>query len=112
MTAHQATEPLADPLAAPHDDSRYAAAYRRVQELRGFYCHATWFVLIMPVLVVINVFASPGEWWVIYPLLGWGFGLTVHALSVFAGGRFLGREWQERKIRQILAREGTDHAAR
>jgi hypothetical protein len=111
MTAHQAADPLAPPPAASRDDARYAAAYRRVQELRGFYCHATWFVLVMPVLALINALASPGQWWVLYPLLGWGFGLTVHALSVFAGGRFLGREWQERKIRQILEREGGDHVS-
>jgi hypothetical protein len=35
----------------------------------------------------------------------WGVGLALHGLGVFAGDRFLGRDREERKIREIMERE-------
>ena len=37
-----------------------------------------------------------------WPLLGWGLGIVAHAASVFAGFTFLGREWEERKIKDLM----------
>jgi len=113
MTAHDAfdrNDPHAPEVNAPGD--RYAAAYRRVQELRAFYAHALWFAVLIPAMSVLNGLTSPQYWWVVWPFVGWGIGLTIHGFSVFAGDRFLGREWQERKIRQILEQEGATHGRR
>lgn len=87
---------------APVDDEqRYAQARKRVQELKGFYTHATVFVLVNVVLIVIDVATGSG-WWFFWPLLGWGIGLTAHGVNIFGiSGRF-GSDWEERKIRELM----------
>lgn len=86
------------------DDEKYARARKHVESLRAFYLHAASFMFFMPPLVVWNVYA-PQVWWVQWPLIGWGLGLLSHGLSVFAsGGGPLGRDWQERKISELMAR--------
>ena len=87
------------------EDQRYDRAHARVQELKGFYTHATAYVLVNIGLFVINVLTG-GGWWFYWPLLGWGIGLGIHALSVFAfGGGPFGRDWEERKTRELMDRD-------
>jgi hypothetical protein len=40
--------------------------------------------------------------WIIITRLFSGFRLLAHGLSVFGGELFLGRNWEERKIQEIL----------
>ena len=69
----------------------------------GFYVHASAYVLVNIGLFVINVLVG-GGWWFYWPLLGWGIGLTAHAVGVFGfgGGGPWGREWEERKTREFM----------
>ena len=85
---------------------RYDRAHARVQDLKGFYTHATAYVLVNSGLFAINLLAG-GGWWFYWPLLGWGVGLGIHALSVFAfgGGGPWGRNWEERKTRELMDRD-------
>ncbi len=82
---------------------RYDRAHARVQAVKGFYVHATAYVLVNVALFVINLLVG-GGWWFYWPLLGWGIGLGVHALSVFGfgGGGPWGQAWEERKIRELM----------
>ena len=69
---------------------RYERVWARMQALKGFYIHATTFVVVNIALLAINVLVS-GVWWFYWPLIGWGIGLGVHALAVFGfGGGGLG----------------------
>ena len=85
---------------------RYERARTRVKALKGFYIHATVFVLVNIALFALNVLVG-GVWWFYWPLLGWGIGLGVHALAVFGfgGGGPWGRDWEERKIREMMDKE-------
>lgn len=82
------------------------AARHQVHCLRGFYIHLAVFVLVNTGLIAINLMASPGRLWFQWPLLGWGIWVVMHALSTFGRGRFLGREWEERKVRELMGRKG------
>jgi hypothetical protein len=88
-----------------NDDERYRRARRRVGVLRGFYIHALVYVLVNVALIGLNSMLPQGGWWSVWPLLGWGIGLAAHGASVFAAPNFFGRDWEERKIRELLARE-------
>ncbi len=85
---------------------RYEWAHARVQTIKGFYIHASVFVLVNIGLFVINLLTG-GGWWFYWPLIGWGIGLGAHALGVFGfGGRGpWGREWEERKTREMIDKE-------
>ena len=79
-------------------------ARKRVKAIRGFYVAATMYAIIIPSLWIENLIMG-GPIWAQWPMIGWGIGLTVQGLSVFAGKSFFGREWQEKKVEEIMARE-------
>jgi hypothetical protein len=35
----------------------------------------------------------------------WGIGLMAHALSVFLPSMIIGKDWEERKIKQLMEKE-------
>lgn len=56
--------------------------YTLQESRRGFIAHAIVFGAVMTGLIALNVclivFTSANFPWVIFPLLGWGIGLTFH----------------------------------
>jgi hypothetical protein len=98
-------------LAMEDQQQRYERARARVQAIKGFYVHASVFLVVNIGLFVINALTSGlggGVWWFYWPLLGWGIGLGAHALGVFGfgGGGPWGRDWEERKTREMMDKEG------
>jgi len=87
------------------DQERYERAKQRVELVRGFYGHALVFVLVNFGLAAYNIALSPDRLWFIYTVAGWGIGLVAHGAYVMGSGRFLGPEWQERRIRDEMERE-------
>jgi hypothetical protein len=85
----------------------YQKARDRVQEVKGFYAHVAMYLLANAALAVLNVATlakNDGIIWFVWPLIGWGIALAVHALSVFGIGRFLGKDWEQHQIQQELDR--------
>jgi len=85
------------------EQEEYRQARRRVQSLKGFYIHAFVFASVMVLLLAINI-ATGGFLWVIFPFLGWGIGLAAHAAAVFGLAGALGAGWEERKIKELMAK--------
>jgi hypothetical protein len=79
---------------------------RQVHQLRGFYHHLAVFLLVNAGLIGINLLSSSSRLWFYWPLLGWGIWLALHSFSTFSRGRWLGREWEEHKVNQMLANRG------
>lgn len=90
------------------DDERRQAARRKVQSLKGFYRHLMIYAAVNIGLLAINLITSPDTLWFYWPLLGWGIGLSFHALQVFRPVQLFGRDWEERKVREYMARDGRD----
>lgn len=84
------------------DNARYEAARKQVRQLAGFYQHAAMYLLVNALLLAINLLTTPQSLWFYWPLLGWGTGLALHAVAVFGSSRLWGREWEERKIRELM----------
>jgi TctA family transporter len=87
-----------------NDDPRYKQARRYVHNLRGFYTHALVYLLVNAGLYGMNLVSGHGRLWFGWATLGWGIGLLAHGVSVFAFQGWLGAQWEERKIREYLAR--------
>jgi hypothetical protein len=51
------------------------------QSRRGLRIHAICFLIVLPLLVVLNLWIGH-PWWVQWVVLGWGVGLVSHWLSV------------------------------
>ena len=79
-------------------------ARRRAGAKMGWYIHATVFVAVNLMLVLLA--ASSGRDWAIFPAYGWGLGLALHFISVFVLGKGSGlREQMVRRERERIERE-------
>jgi len=61
------------------------------------------YVIVNLGLFLINMTTSPENLWFIWPLMGWGIGIALHALRVFGGT--LGSNWEEKKIAEFMEKE-------
>ncbi|MFC2112664.1 2TM domain-containing protein [Bacteroidota bacterium] len=80
------------------EQARYHEAKQLVEEIKGFYFHFISYIVVNAVLVVIILLTSPEYFWLIWPIIGWGVGLVIHAFSVFSN--LLGKKWEESKIKE------------
>lgn len=80
---------------------RYERAKKQVEELKGFYIHLTIYLIMVPVFIYLNL-KSTGFPWAIFPIVGWGAGVSGHAMEVFGYNPILGKDWEERKIRKLM----------
>lgn len=82
---------------------KYQKAKERVTVLRGFYRHLSVYVIVNLGLFLINMITSPETLWFIWPLMGWGIAVALHALRVFVGTP--GSSWEEKKIVELMEKE-------
>lgn len=80
-------------------------AFAKVRRIRGFYAHLLKYVVIIAVLFAINLFTNPGYIWAVWPMLGWGIGLSFHGLRVFGVIKWFGPEWEKRQVEKELGRK-------
>lgn len=83
----------------------YQKARKKVKEIKGFYIHLFFFVLAMALMTFLNLRYSPEHLWFIYPLSGWGIGLVGHAIGVFGTDSLFSKNWEERKIKELMEEE-------
>ncbi|MEZ4858218.1 MAG: 2TM domain-containing protein [Flavobacteriaceae bacterium] len=80
---------------------RYERAKKHVEELKGFYIHFSIYLIFLPVFIFFNI-KSTSFPWAIFPIVGWGMGVIGHAMEVFNWNPLLGKDWEERKIRELM----------
>ena len=86
------------------ENMSYVRAKERVEKLKGFYGNLISYCCVIPLLIFINLRTSDFQWfW--FPMLGWGFGLTMHAAETFG----YGKAWEEKKIREILNKDNDNN---
>nr|WP_314499154.1 2TM domain-containing protein [uncultured Chryseobacterium sp.] len=83
------------------DDHAYERAKKRMKEIKSFYGNLIAYCITIPFLTVVNLITSPKNLWFFWPMLGWGIGLAAHGMGAFA----IGKNWEERKIREILEKQ-------
>lgn len=79
-------------------------AFKRVRKIKGFYIHLFNYFIVMVGLAVINLTSSPQTLWVVWPALGWGVGVLLHASRVFELTPFFGAKWERKQVEKRLGR--------
>ena len=100
------TEPM--PTLTPEQLERLAQ--RRATAKLGWYGHAAVYVVVNVFIFAISSHGMGTRPWSVYPLLGWGLGLTLHGISVFvlgSGGQLRERMVQKERERLQRQRDGT-----
>lgn len=81
---------------------RYQRAKKQVEEIRGFYGNLIAFIVTNIFFLYINLKYSPEYLWFFWPMLGWGFGLFFHAMKAFNYTPFLGKDWEQKKLKEFM----------
>lgn len=87
------------------NDERYFKAKKRVEEIKGFYGNLTAYIIINIGFLIVNLLTSPNQLWFYWPMIGWGIGVVIHGMKVFNYMPFLGKDWEEQKIKEFLDKE-------
>ncbi|WP_310994207.1 2TM domain-containing protein [Aequorivita marina] len=86
-------------------EKKYTLAKKKVEKLKWFYVHLTIYVIFIPVLIYLNFLSRTGFPWALFPIFGWGFGVIGHASETFNYNPFFGKNWEERKIRELMDKD-------
>ena len=87
---------------------KYDRAKKHVEELKGFYIHFTIYLIMFPVFIFLNIKSEAGFPWAAFPIIGWGAGVSGHAMEVFNYNPFLGKNWEEKKIRELMDKDNKE----
>lgn len=97
----------------PEEQIKYENAIKRIKKIKGFYIHLLVYVVINIMIIVVNIQnLETGESYFqfknFFTAFFWGIGIISHALSVFGPDLFLGNDWEEKKIKELMDKEKTD----
>ena len=87
------------------ENSKYVRAVEKVERLKEFYQSLASYCIVIPLLIFINLQFSPRFYWFWFPLIFWGISLIFKYLEVQNFNIFLGKNWEERKIKELMNQE-------
>ncbi len=92
------------------DQIQYEEAVKKVKKLKGFYNHALVYVVINIMVIIANVQNyDPGESFFQFKTFMTAFlrgiGLFAHAMGTFVPYLILGKDWEARKIKELMEKE-------
>lgn len=84
-------------------DDAYYKAKDRVIEIKKFYTGLMSYVVFISLLAglnyYINEFRHP---WFLWAAFGWGIGLLFQAAKAFNWNPFFGKDWEDRKMKELM----------
>ncbi|WP_395054529.1 2TM domain-containing protein [Flavobacterium sp.] len=92
------------------DEIRYSEAAKRVKKIKGFYTHLIVYIVINVMIVIVNIQnLKPGESYFklenFYTAFFWGIGLMADSLSTFMPTIIFGKNWEEKKIKEMMEKD-------
>lgn len=100
------------------EQERYFRAQKRVKDIKGFYWHLFWYLVVNIFLTFggsIASFLKTGEFhmrrWdfgVFAVWFFWGIGLASHWLRVFGKNIVFSKDWEDRKIKEFMDKDQFD----
>lgn len=88
-----------------NEEQIYQRARKKAKEIRSFYYNLLCYCIVIPVLIIINLTFTPEFYWFLFSACGWGFGLLMHGMKAFDYIPFLGTNWEQRKIRELMEKD-------
>lgn len=89
----------------PEDRNLYLRSKKRAIAIRSFYINLLCYCIVIPSLAIFNIIYTPEFYWFLFSALGWGIGLSFHGMEAFNYHPFLGKDWERRKIDELLKKE-------
>lgn len=73
-----------------------------------FLTHFFLYLFFNLIIFVINFITMRGEWWFIYPLIGWGIGVFFHWVWIVLNKSHRIKRYKQKKAMDIMKKIGTD----
>ncbi|WP_445722265.1 2TM domain-containing protein [Flavobacterium sp.] len=88
-------------------------AREKMQQIKKFYTHLFIYSIGVAIFVSKKYFGLPLNFWPInfinsFFMWCWTFIIAVQAIKLFMKDQFLGKNWEERKIQEIIEKEKTN----
>jgi hypothetical protein len=92
------------------EEIRYEIAAKKVKKIKGFYSHLAVYIIINTLLLIGNYQFWNKEgaffsWDNLSTAFFWGIGLAAHGVSVFGFHLMFGKDWEERKIKELMEKD-------
>ena len=90
------------------EEIKYQEAQKQVKKIKGFYTHLIVFILVNIYVIIKktqNIDEGETIWHAFKLAFFWGIGLVFHGLKTFDLIPFFGKNWEERKIKEIMDKE-------
>ncbi|MEO5775335.1 MAG: 2TM domain-containing protein [Flavobacterium sp.] len=92
------------------EEIKYQQALKRVKRIKGFYSHLMVYIVINAMLIIVNYKNTDVNYnfWrfqTFNTAFFWGIGLLAHGLSVFLPSFMMGKDWEEKKIKELMEKE-------
>ena len=93
-----------------NEQRSYKRAKKRVEKIKGFYWHLFWYLVVNAfILSMAYKNIDPDDSIVSLRYFStaffWGIGLAFHAYGVFGKKILFSKEWEERKIKEIMDKD-------
>ena len=94
-------------------EQKYIRAKKKVKSIKGFYIHLMVYLIVNGFLILSQSLSGGGwevfwEWQSYSTAIFWGIGLAFHAFGVFGMDILLGKEWEDRKIKELMDKDKRD----
>ncbi len=85
------------------NNAKYSKVKERVNSIRKFYQQMLRGVFAIAIVASINYYLNAWqEPWFLWVVFGVTLGIALKAIKVFGIGALLGRNWEERKIKELM----------
>ena len=87
------------------NNQKYLDAKNHVKKVKGFYIHALVYTLVNLFIIFDNILDdhhSIGDMDNYWTAIFWGIALIMHGLTVFMPNFILGKDWEDRKIKELM----------
>ena len=84
-------------------DDKYYEAKERVMAMKKFYSGLMSYAVFISLLAGLNYYVD--QWqnpWFLWAAFGWGIGLFFQAAKAFRWNPFFGKNWEERKMKELM----------
>lgn len=77
-------------------------AKKKVERLKKFYAHLTVYIMVNTFLILLNLMTNSNFMWSLIVVFSWGIGLVSDWMKTYNYHFFLGKDWEDRKIREYM----------
>jgi len=92
------------------ENQKYIRAQKKVKAIKGFYIHLLVYLGVNAFLILARIISGEGvglllDWSSYGTMFFWGIGLAFHAFGVFGMDFILGKNWEDRKIKELMDKD-------